>query len=334
MGKREDKSKWCDDNKDKILKRYYDGENINELCKDIKIGRQLFYQKLKEWGVPRRKKAMPKTRYNALYNVDCEYFDNIDCEHKAYWLGFLVADGHVNDSVVMIGLQSKDIKTIDDFKRDIKAEHPIRYDANNNPVITITCKHMCDSLAKYGFHNHKSMSFDIDKALAAVPQEYEHHFIRGMFDGDGSVKYYKYDYQKVPFYHLGYTGLKNVCNYVMSRLNIDTLIDEGNNLTYTVRTHNPKKIIEVYEYLYKDATIYMERKYNTFHEIINIERERDLEYIKTNTNIKRDRCRYITYNGETHSVKEWGEIRNIPSQKISNRINALSWSIGRALEYE
>lgn len=334
MDNRRGKSRWCDDNKDEILRRYYDGENINNLCKDVGIGRQLFYQKLTEWNVSRRKKVMPKTRYNALYNVDYEYFDNIDCEHKAYWLGFLVADGHVNDRSVMIGLQNKDIKTIEDFKKDIKAEHPIRYDVNNNLVINIVCKRLCESLAKYGFHNHKSLYFDIDRALLAVPKEYEHHFIRGMFDGDGSVKYYKYDYQKVPFYHLGYTGVKNVCDYIMSKLNIETIIDEGNNLTYTVRTHNPKKIIEIYRYLYKDATIFMERKYNTFQEIIKIETERDCEYIKTNTNIKRDRCRYMTYNDETHSLKDWAKIRNIKYHTLLRRINQLHWSIGRALEYE
>lgn len=328
--------KWYDDNKRTILALYNDGYSYEKMCEILSRGRSKLIKKIQEWKVPKRPRPKTKLRHNAIYDIDYEYFDNIDNEHKAYWLGFLVADGYVDEHVLMIGLQLADLKTIEDFKKDIKSERPIKYDLNNNPVISITCKRLCDTLAYYGFHNHKSLSFDINKTLAVVPKEYEHHFIRGMFDGDGSVKYYKYDYQNVPFYHLGYTGLKNVCDYIRLKLGIDAIARERNTETFTTKTKNPHKIIDIYNYLYKDATIYMQRKYDTFQEIIKIEKERDALYAnkgqKSNSN--RDRCHYITYNGETHSIKELSKIRNINYGTLMNRIDTYNWSIGRALEYE
>lgn len=280
------------------------------------------------------KKNIDKPRRNALYNIDYKYFDDIDCEHKAYWLGFLLADGYVDERCIMFCLNIDDLKSIEEFKSDLKSEHPIHYNKDGNPLLNIVCKNMCDTLISYGFHHHKSWAFDINKIIQAIPKEYEHHFIRGMFDGDGSIKYYKYDYQKTPFYHLGYTGLKNVCDYVASKIHTDSMVRERDTNTYTIKTKNPKKIIEIYHYLYKDATIYMQRKYDTFQEIIKIETSRDKEYSKTGTNLKRDRCRYLTYNDETHSLKEWSKIRNIKYSTLNSRINIYGWNIGRALGYE
>lgn len=328
-------NQWYENNKERILNLYYNSnKSIQSICDELICGRSKLINKIKEWGVPKRPRIKYETRYNALYDVDYKYFDKIDDEHKSYWLGFLLADGYVNDRYIMFCLNIKDIKSVKELKNDLKAEHPIYYNKDGNPSISIPCKRLCSVLQSYGFHHHKSQHFDMDKILKAIPENLEHHFIRGMFDGDGSVKYYKYDYQKVPFYHFGYTGLKNVCDYVAEKLGLDTIVRERDTNVFTVKSKNPHKIIEIYNYLYKDATIYMQRKYDTFQEIIQIEQQRDIEYSKTNTNLQRDRCKYLTHNGETHSVKEWGEIRNIPATKISNRINALGWSIGRALEYE
>ena len=89
-----------------------------------------------------------------------------------------------------------------------------------------------------------------------------------MFDGDGSIRIYNYEYLKKPQYHFGITGLKNVCEFIKNYLNIDRKIVKESDITYTCVTRDLNKIKEIYEKLYFDATIYMDRKYNTFKEII------------------------------------------------------------------
>ncbi len=260
-------NKWYEDNKDKILKLYYDGKTIKYICDTLSCSKSLIYKKFNEWGIKRRKRIKPQERYNAIYNVDYEYFDNIDCEHKAYWLGMILADGFVNKKEISLCLQLSDIKTIEDFRNDLSAEHPIKYNKDENPFLTICCTHMTNTLINYGFHNRKSWSVDLEKILKNIPKEYEHHFIRGMFDGDGCIKHYEYSYLKKPQFHFGYTGLENVCEYISSKLDINRKLIHESGLTYTTVTRDPKLIVNIFNYMYKDATIYMDRKYNVFQEI-------------------------------------------------------------------
>ena len=227
----------------------------------------MIYRKFKEWGINRRERIKTSERCNAIYKIDYHYFDNIDCEHKAYWLGFLLADGFVNGKILSFCLKHEDRYMIENLKNDLNSEHPIKINKDGNPFITITCKHICNKLISYGFNNRKSWNLDIEKVVENIPKNLENHFIRGMFDGDGSIRYYKYDYLKTPLLHFGYTGLKNVCVYIKDKLNLDRkLIYEG-NVTYTLVTRNYKMINAIFEYLYKNSTIYLDRKYKTFKEI-------------------------------------------------------------------
>ena len=252
--------------KDILINAYY---NEPLSLKQIAEKYDCKYQTLKDyyynvWKCTNRPKiAKRPLRYNAKYFIDIDYFGVIDNEHKAYWLGMFVADGFVNDREISLCLQKQDIKLIEQFKLDLKSDHPIKYNKDGNPFISIACKPICDSLITKGFHNRKSYNLDIEYISSFVPDNLINHFIRGMFDGDGCIKCYKYDYLKKPQYHFGYTGLENVRQYI----NISRKLIKETDITYTLVTRNPKEIIQIYNYLYKNATIYMERKYNTFKEI-------------------------------------------------------------------
>lgn len=246
---------------------YYSGENIVDICDNLKCNKSMIYRKFNEWNINRRKRIKTKERCNAIYSVDYTYFDKIDCEHKAYWLGMMVSDGFVNEKEISLCLKKDDVELIETFKSDLKSNHPIKINKDGNPVLTIVCKHICDTLKSYGFHNRKSWDLNIDNILKNISPEYESHFIRGLFDGDGSIKYYKYTYINNIQFHFGYTGLKNVCEYIKNKLMIDRKLVYEGNVTYTLVTRDISKIIDISNYLYKDATIYLNRKYNTFKEI-------------------------------------------------------------------
>jgi hypothetical protein len=52
---------------------------------------------------------------------------------------------------------------------------------------------------------------------------------------------------------------------------------------------------------------------------------------KREQNLNKRNNHYITYNGETHTMKEWAEIKNINYLCLSRRLNGLKWDIERAL---
>ena len=252
--------KFWEDRKEQII---YDYEVLNKSASAI--GKELgcwgttILYKLREWDVPIKHK-----RINAKRIIDLDYFKEIDNEHKAYWYGFLFADGHVNKKFVMIGLQKGDKKTLVDFLHDIHSDYPIRNDKNGNPVITITSIDFAKHLLDKGFNHRKSYGADFQKIISYVPDNLIHHFIRGMFDGDGSIKIYKYPYLKKPQYRLGYTGLYEVCEFINKQFHITRKIVKESDITYTTVTNDPPLINQIFDFLYKDATIYMERKYETF----------------------------------------------------------------------
>lgn len=129
-------------------------------------------------------------------------------------------------------------------------------------------KYICEKLIEMGLVHDKTYNLNFEKLISYVPDELIHHFIRGMFDGDGSIKYYNYEYAKGYQYHFGYTGLKNVCEFVSIFLHMNTkLIMECENF-YTCRTANANVILYIYEKLYNNATVYCDRKHNTFLEVI------------------------------------------------------------------
>lgn len=71
-----------------------------------------------------------------------------------------------------------------------------------------------------------------------------------------------------------------------------------------------------------------------------------IDRIDNNKGYSPDNCRWVdmktqnnntrhnhllTFNGETHTMKEWAEIINVPYTTLASRINILHWDIKRAL---
>lgn len=113
--------------------------------------------------------------------VDITYFKNLDPE-SAYWLGLLFADGHVTHRAFTISLKESDgAILLGHMCQDMKSTHKLalrRGFAN----VQVSSPELASTLNSWGcVYGKKS-----DKILyPAVPQELEHHFIRGIFDGDG-----------------------------------------------------------------------------------------------------------------------------------------------------
>ena len=119
-------------------------------------------------------------------------FDNIDNEEKAYWLGFIVADGYLNIDrhMLRIKLGNKDkqhlikfIKFINGNEIMLKSEiHSIT--KNENYYVSLYSKEITEALQKLGIEQAKSGR---EKVCNIKPQYYK-DFIRGLWDGDGFIR--------------------------------------------------------------------------------------------------------------------------------------------------
>ena len=78
--------------KDEIINEYVNNKKSAAIiCKQYNCDSSSIIRHLREWNISIRNSAID--RYNGLYNVDIHYLDNIDTEHKAYWVGYIFADG-------------------------------------------------------------------------------------------------------------------------------------------------------------------------------------------------------------------------------------------------
>jgi hypothetical protein len=124
------------------------------------------------------------------HSHDTSLFDEIDTGSKAYWLGFISADGCVTDNgVVRIALAGQDEGHLVKLKRDLQATHPIRGvtpkgRAKHQSALSINSRKLAGGLRAHGVVPRKSLTM---KPPTKVPLHLLRHYWRGMVDGDGSL---------------------------------------------------------------------------------------------------------------------------------------------------
>ena len=94
--------KYNDDLENKIVELYKQNISPYQMVKIIPElqGKRpsVIYGILKRKGIESHRKCSltDEQRLNRRkYNVNDSYFEKIDTEHKAYWLGFIYADGYI-----------------------------------------------------------------------------------------------------------------------------------------------------------------------------------------------------------------------------------------------
>ena len=144
---------------------------------------------LKNNGV-KRKKSRLNMSHLAL-NID--YFKEINSPDKAYWLGYICADGSIKKSNNKVSLVSKDLEVIEGFKEAIGAEHAITksetFDKRTNKTYTgysvqIGNELFVANLINLGVTSNKTDVLEFPN----IEEKYYSYFIAGLFDGDGSIR--------------------------------------------------------------------------------------------------------------------------------------------------
>ena len=155
-------------------------KSILDYCKILNISSPILMNRLNEnflLKIDKRK-----------YQVDENYFENLDTENKNYWFGFILADGHIRkqDNMLQIELNNKDVELLIKFKEHIKFEGNIEFNIERKSVkIRIFSENIFNDLIKHGCIQDKTLNLQFH---LNIKDEYIHHFLRGYFDGDGSIK--------------------------------------------------------------------------------------------------------------------------------------------------
>lgn len=211
------------------------------------------------------------TGHKFLYSYYDEFFfDQIDTEEKAYWLGFIYADGYISKSnEVGIELKADDYEHLVKFKNALHAERDVKiyhknstFGPQDNCRFTVGSTHMCNILLNYFGSINKTLEGHlphIDKAL-------EHHLIRGFFDGDGCLTGYKDD-EHLFRPNVGFIGTTETLKYIEEisgfqwgwSKRVETDIDN-----YQIHCGRVNDCMQFLNYMYEDATVYLDRKFDRY----------------------------------------------------------------------
>lgn len=250
---------------EQIIKLYNEGNSSSKVAKLLGVSSTT----VKKF-VPKKDKKV-KSFYN-IYSCNYQFFENIDNESKAYFLGLFYADGYNNQSnkTIRLGFAKKDKELLDKFLVAIESNHPTKIrERNTGNAQTFYYADICspilsDDLAKYGCIQAKT---HVLSQIPDLPEELYRHFIRGYFDGDGSVWYSKVG-QTQDKINLSFTGNKPfllevqqilIHNLGVGNPNIYIRHKERNNEIGDLRyAYEPAR--KILEWMYLDCQYYSERK--------------------------------------------------------------------------
>ena len=258
-----------------ICKKYLSGESSVKIGAEYGVCHKTIPAILQAYGIDRTGNGVRK------YNVDENYFDIIDTQNKAYILGMLYADGYncEQKGSIRLSLQCEDKDILEKIRNEMKSEKPLSFKKCNDHIasngfcskdmytLDIYSAYMSRSLVRCGMKQNKSLTLEYPKC---IPEELHSHFIRGYFDGDGSLHFYtnKRGYVQPT---LTITSTQCFCDTALSILRDSLGVGGGiydaschNGITKVLTFCGINQCKSILDWIYLDANLYMSRKYNKY----------------------------------------------------------------------
>ena len=213
------------------------------------------------------------------YNTD--YFKTINSEHKAYWLGFMYADGYIcqtfnkntgnlKSSEAGITLKRADENHLKKFIKDINGTQSVRYKdvkLNGNTYhaarISIIGRKFSENLINKGCMPRKSLSIKFPNK-EILPDNLVKDFIRGYLDGDGCLHVKNEDYRYIVNLVGTYSFLDSVREILNKELGLTKVVISQKGNAFQISYSGRNNFNKITSYLYNGATIYLNRKYEIY----------------------------------------------------------------------
>lgn len=209
----------------------------------------------------------------------------------AYILGFIFADGAIEDvqkssrtCYLSIICSSKDRALLEQIRNALNSEHKLyerqpqvitfpggqQYLSSARLVLRIGSKILYNDLLKLGVTPRKSLTI----LFPDIPSKYLSHFIRGYFDGDGTLHLIKEKYPRVIFTSGSHQFLEGLSKTLSSTLQIPnkatySQMQKSNNLCYRLH-YNTQLSTKILEFIYKnlEKAPYLTRKFAIYQEFL------------------------------------------------------------------
>ncbi len=255
--------------KEEIIKKYLEDTKVTclGLSREYSIGSYRIYKLLKDNNIKIRNKVSGKKR---MYELNENFFEQINTEEKAYFLGLLYSDGYVDKKRNLVGitLQEQDMELLEKLRNILNYNKPLKFKIPKQPnrknlyILDMYSKKIHQDVIKLGCLQAKSLILEFP-TKKQVPPHLLRHFIRGYFDGDGSIN------REISIVSTNNFLLK--LDKILSNLSIEhKYYDmECNDITKVICIFKRKSVLKFCEWIYSGATIFMKRKYDKYLKLID-----------------------------------------------------------------
>lgn len=247
-----------------ICNLYIAGANSNELAIKFNCSNFKILSILKNAGVPRRSGSQIRRKFF----LKEDYFSKIDSPSKAYILGFIYADGCVfqnkKGSGCSIYIHPKDVEIIN-FIRSELTDKPIYTTKHGLVGLTLYSSRLVNDLISLGVFVAKSLILNFPTENQ-VPKHLLNHFIRGVFDGDGSVSF------SLGKPNAKFCGSKNFIkglhSFLLNFSNIKSNIFDSKKNCFYLSFQSKDSFRRLFQFLYVEDGFFLSRKKKKFIETL------------------------------------------------------------------
>lgn len=319
-----------------IVELYKKGKTITDLRKFYHVDHHVITKILKN------KNIIIINRRSRKYEINHDFFDNIDSPEKAYFLGLLYADGNVclKKVTISISLSEKDRAILKVFNKLIYiTEKPLSYikkpeyaeilgkkvDVKPMYALKIYSLHMCKKLIELGCVPRKTY---VGKFPNIKNNPYIKDFIRGFFDGDGHIGVYKGGKRTTRKYgRISFVGTPNFLidlkSIIDSNLNVMCYITKshGTKLVKELRITINKDVLKFLEWMYERTYPTLERKYQAYLELKKYE---SIPLKKRTSDIKCVLCG-APQKGKGYCKKHYETLIHTPRRREKRRLGLINY---------
>lgn len=246
---------------------------ISALAKQFNLSSPTIMKILNDNGIKRYTKTQ---LYNPNMNED--YFETIDNQTNAYFLGLIIADGNVfkddysnRQASISITLEDSDIYMLQKFKDEIRVETSINSDGRGSSMIAVRSNKMANDLSKYGVVPRKSLI----TYLPEIEPSLMRHLIRGILDGDGNVQGKQTNINNRYKHSVGFCGsnllMTQIRDWLVENVGVskNKIYEYSNRCLSMVTWASITNMQLLYHYFYDDSDIYLTRKKDIFDKVMN-----------------------------------------------------------------
>lgn len=254
-----------------VIKKMYldDGKQPAEIAKELgfKYSQPIYNFLHKNFLFEHHKNGNNITR---KYDINEDFFHEIDCESKAYFLGFIAADGYIDEvcNRIVISINSVDKPILEQLatvtNSTYKVKDFIKDQKFHHSKLSLNSAQMVSDLKLLGLNQGKSLT--MGNVMQFIPVDLQHHFLRGYFDGDGCITYGE-KYSSGVKYLIQIVGTEEFLNtsFVLNCQTGCKLYKYKTCDMYCFKISKKSEVDAFIEYIYQDATIFLDRKYKRAH---------------------------------------------------------------------